>query len=248
MFWSIVIDVALVAVLVLFIVSYTRNGFVGTLIKLGQNWLSLLVSFVISPLVSGLLQDLFLFRWISNGIQGTLTTIIETNPNGYNLSELFSNLPAGFVGLLNHFNISLPALEAEFGSATTASESILAEIANRIAAPCSSAIASILAYIICFILTKLAIKWLDWKLRQRRSSFFRKVDGVMGFIMGTVIGLCAVFGITWVTYTVFQLIIVFDASNPIFTVYENSYVFKFIKEFDFIGLFKNIYLMIKSKF
>ena len=191
---------------------------------------------------------LFLFRLISNGIHGTLTTILNTNPNGYNLSELFANLPSGFLGLLNHFNVSLSALEAEFGSATAATDGILNEIANRIASPCSAAIASILAYIICFVVTKLVVKWLDWKIRQRRTPFFRKVDGVMGFIMGVAIGLCAVFGIVWVTYTVFQLIIVFDASSPIFEVYENSYVFKFMKELDIIGIFKNFYAMITSKF
>lgn len=249
MFWvSIAVDVALVAVLVLFVVNYTKNGFVGTVIKIGQNWMSLFVSLVLGPVVSGWLDKLVLFQPISTGIKGTLIKLLETNPNGYNLNELFANLPEGFLGLLKYFNISIEALEAEFGSATVATENILGEIAARIAAPCSLAIASILAHIICFIATKLGVAWLDLKIRQRRTPFFRKVDGVMGFIVGLVLGLCAMFGIVWVTYTVFQLVIVFDASNQIFTVYENSYIFKFMKEFDIIGMFKNLYSMITSKF
>lgn len=238
---SVFIDVALIITFVLFVISFTKNGFAGTIIRIGKTWISLFFSSVLNPLVSGMINDWFLFRPVQSGINNTLVALIENNPNKYNLSQLFDKLPAGFLGLLRHFGISLSELEAEYGSATEASEQILGDIATKIATPCAKAISGILAYIVCFIASLLFFVWLNRKIKQRRTPFFRFIDGIMGFVIGTAVGACAVFGIVTVIYTVFQIIIVFDASSSVTAVYEGSYVFKYVNELDAIGMLKNLF-------
>ena len=243
---SILIDVVLVVVFISFVLSFTRNGFAGTIIKIGKTWISLFFAFVVNPTVTGMLNEWVLYRPIENGINNTLLNLLKSNPNGYNLGQLFEKLPSGFLDFLNYFGISISALEAEYGSATDATEEIILDISGKIASPCSSAISSILAYIITFIASLIFFAWIARKIKQRRTPFFRFVDGVMGFVIGTAIGACAVFGLVTLTYTVFQLIIVFDASSPVFSIYENSYVFKFMKELDVIGIIKNLYVTVTA--
>lgn len=243
---SIVFDLILIAVFVLFVIHFTRNGFAGTIIKLGKTWISLFFSLVLNPIVSGKLHEWVLCERITNGVYGTLQDLVQSNPNGYGLGELFEKFPQGFLGLLEHFGISIQALEAEYGSSTEATDLILVDIAGKIATPASRAISSILAYIICFIASLIFFAWLGRKIKQRRTPFFRTVDNIMGFIIGTAIGFCAVFAIVTVTYTVFQLIIVFDASSKVFDIYNGSYVFKFMKDLDIIGILKNFFATISS--
>ena len=241
---SIFVDVVLVAIFVILLVAFTKNGFVGTISDIGKTWISLFFSAVLNPFVSGRIHEWFLIDPLTKGINNTLTGLVENNPNDYNLAQIFEKLPKGFLGFLEHYEISIAELEAEYGSATLASDKILAEISLKIATPCSEMLSSIIAYVLCFIASLIFFAWLKMKIKQRMSPFFRFLDSVMGLIVGAAIGYCAVFVVSVVTYTIFQVIVVFDANSPVTAVYENSYVFKFITEFDLLGVIKNIWNMI----
>lgn len=241
---SIFIDVVLVLTLVGFIVSFTKNGFAGSIIKIGKTWISLFFSAVLNPLVSARIHEWILYRPITKGINNTLTNLVENNPNHYNLGEVFDKLPEGFLNFLKNYNISLADLEAEYGSATEASESILAEISRKIALPFSETLSSIIAYIVCFVASFFFFAWLRKKIKQRRSPFFRVLDSIMGFLIGVALGCCAMFALSAVIFTVFQVIIVFDANSPVTAIYQNSYVFKFVNQFDILGFIKNLWNMI----
>ena len=239
---SIAIDVILVIIFALFAIKFTKDGFIISLIKIGGKWLSFFLALVLNPFVTNRLHEGFFNRSITNGIENTLTNLVENNPNGYTLSQLFEELPEGFLGLLRYFNVSLPMLEAEYGSSTEATDAIIADIAGRIATPCSMTISRIIAYLICFLISLIFFWWLRKNVeRIIKHSFFFHLDKMFGFITGTLLGLCAVLAIVAVTYTVFQLFIVYDSSSTIMSVYENSYVFKFINEIDMIKLFKGIF-------
>ena len=240
---SIFIDCLLVITFVAFIISFTKNGFAGTIIKIGKTWISLFFSAVLNPMVSERIHEWFLYGSITKGINNTLTNLVENNPNDYNLSQVFAKLPEGFLNFLKNYNISLAELEAEYGSATEATDSILLEISRKIALPCSEMISSIIAYIICFVASFFFFRWLHLKIKQRRSPFFRVLDGIMGFMIGVSLGCCAMFALSAVIFTIFQVIIVFDANSPVTSIYENSYVFKFVNQFDIIGFIKNLWNM-----
>ena len=239
---SIAIDVILVIIFALFVIKFTKDGFIMTLVKIGGKWLSLFVSLVLNPFVKGRLHNWFFLRPITKGVKSTLVDLLESNPNGYNLSEIFSKLPKAFLGLLEHFNISIAALEDEYGSATEASEAILADIAEKIAIPCSETISGMFAYVICFLFSAIFFWWLRRNVKRiMKYSFFRYIDIASGFIIGTVLGLCAVFLLVTVVYTVLQLFVVYDASSPVMGVYSDSYVFKYIKDLDVLGMVKQFF-------
>ena len=237
---SIVIDVALVLTFILFILSFTRNGFAGTIIRMGKGWISLFFSIVLNPLVSGGLHTLIICPAITKGVKNSLVSLLDAAPSEYSLGQLFERFPGGFVRVLNNFNISLTELAAEYGTSTEASEEIINDIAGKVAVPCSKAISSILAYIICFVASLIFFAWLRKKIQQRRNHFFRIVDGIMGAVVGTAIGFCVVFGVSTLVYTMFQLIIAFDASSSVISIHEQSYVFRFLTSIDVAAAVKNL--------
>ena len=238
---SILIDVVLVLVFGLFVFKFTKDGFIMTLVKIGGKWLSVFVSLVLSPIVTGRLHEWVLLRHITSGIKSTLVGILESNPNGYNLEDLFTHLPNGFRGLLDYFGVSLASIEAEYGSASAATDAMLGEIALKIATPCSETIASILSYIICFVFSALFFWWLRRNVQRiMRHSFFRYVDIASGFLIGTVLGICVVFLLVTVTFTVFQLFIVYDASSTVMDIYNKSYVFRFLKSINMMQIVRGL--------
>lgn len=239
---SILVDVLLVLVFGAFLFFFAKFGLDKALYMIGNAWLALAVSLIIGPMITNLLEDLFIRDMVTNAVHGSLVDLIAHNANGYNLAELFANLPANFVNFLDGLGASLTALEAEFGSYTVASDDIIRVMAERIAAPCIGAISSILGLVIGFLIPWLFMKWIAFELnKDEQHSFFRFFDHVGGFIVGAGVGYAVVLGISILMRTIFQIIVAFDSGVNIMPVYENSFVFKFLSEFDTFGAIESLF-------
>lgn len=239
---AIAIDVVIVLIFGLVVFFFTKNGFDRAVLKLGKAWLSLAITLLVGPLLTAWLEEAVLHDWITNGVYGSLLDIIENNPNGYNIAELFENLPGGFVKLLDGLGASLTALEAEFGSYTEASEQIVRAMAERISAPCVSVVSTLLGHVICFIIPLIFFKWLDWELKKDSSHvIFRVFDHAGGFIAGVAGGYCLVMGIALLVRTLFQVLTAFDAGLDLMAIYNSSFVFRFLGEFDAFGAIFNLF-------
>ncbi len=232
---SILIDLILVAIFLTLLVVFTKNGFAKTVHQIGKVWLSLFCSIGLGPLISKPIHAWFLGSAFTGGIKNTLTTLVETNPNGYSLSELFRNLPTGLVRFLESYQISLPELEAEYGSASVVNEGLLQALAERIADPCASAVSALLGHVLGLIIPVVFFWWINRQIRKRRTRFFFYLDHIIGFVIGAVSGYCAVLGISLFLHTAFQSIVAFDVNSTVTLIYENSYIFKFVSEFNLWG-------------
>ena len=238
---SIAIDILLVAVLAVFSVLFTRSGFARTVYRIGKTWLSVFMSLVIGPAVSKLINAIFMSDSITNGICKTLEKTLEKSTTGNNIKALFENLPDGFVSFLEWFKISLPELEVTYGSATEPSHEMLMEISRCLAAPLASFATNIFGYIVSFLITFFFFKWINFQIRKRRIPLLRYIDHIFGFIVGTSIGIAAIIGISIVTHTIFQVVVAFNGQSEILTIYEKSYIFKFLAELDVVGIFKQLF-------
>ena len=234
------IDAILVAIFLVIMITFLKFGFARTIYKIGKTWLSVVCSALLGPWVANLLQRLFLRNAITGGIHSALKQLVENNANDYNLQQLFENLPENFVDFLENFGVSFSALEAEFGSATYASAEIVEAIAQRLAAPCIEMASSIIGHIIGFIVPWIFFGWLNFKIRRCRKPFFRIADRVSGFFVGVSVGYIAVVVISVVLQTIFQVIVAFDMNSGVIKIYESSFVFRFLSNFDTIGAVKQI--------
>ena len=239
---SILIDIILVAIFLSILVFFTKYGLDRALFKIGKAWLAVACALVIGPLITNFLEAAFITDFVTNAVHASLIDLIEHNANGYNLSELFASMPENFVNFLDGLGASLESLEAEFGSYTEASDEIIRTMAVRIAAPCVYAISSILGLLVGFLIPWLFMKWISYELhKDSKHSFFRFFDYVGGFFTGLALGYAAVIGLSILTRTAFQVVVAFDSSVQVMPIYENSFVFKFLAEFDTIGTITSIF-------
>lgn len=244
---SIVIDVLLVIIFLAILIFFTKYGLDRALFKIGKAWLALACALVIGPLITNFLEDIFISDFVTNAVHTSLIELIEHNANGYNLAELFASMPENFVNFLDGLGASLSALEAEFGSYTQASEEIIRTMAVRIATPCITAISSIVGLVIGFLIPWLFMKWISYELKKdSKHLFFRIFDYVGGFLVGLAVGYACVMGLSILTRTIFQVIVAFDSSILVMPIYEGSFVFKFLAEFDTFGAITSIFQTISS--
>ncbi len=244
---SILIDLILVVIFLSILIFFTKYGLDRALFKIGKAWLALACALFVGPVITGFLENVFITDFVTNAVHTSLTELIAHNANGYNLAELFSSMPENFVNFLDGLGASLTALEAEFGSYTQASDEIIRTMAERIAAPCISAISTILGLVVGFLIPWLFMKWISYELKKdEKHSFFRFFDYVGGFLVGLVLGYAAVLGLSILTRTVFQVIVAFDSSVQVMPIYENSFVFKFLAEFDTFGAITSLFQTISN--
>ena len=239
---NIVVDIVLIVIAIIFIVFFTKYGLDRALYKIGKAWLALACAFFLGPMITSFLEDLFITNMVTNAIHSSLKELIAHNANGYNLAELFASMPANFVNFLDGLGASLTALEAEFGSYTQASDTIIRAMAERIAAPCVSGISTILGHILGFVIPWLFMKWIAYELKKdAKHKFFRTCDHIGGFIVGVCVGYVAIMGLSILTSTIFQVIVAFDSSVQVMDIYDKSIVFKFLAEFDAFGTIAKLF-------
>ncbi len=236
---SILADVLLVAIFVAVVAGFTKYGFTRTMLRIGKAWMSVFTSCVLGPVVAGRLHSWILLKPITSGVHNTLTIAVNNNPNGYNLEELFQNLPDGLIRFLENYNISMPDLIATYGATTEASDEMLRVIAERIATPCSETISQWIGHIVCLLFSFLFFAWLEAREDVFAGRKGMMLDRISGFFIGVLIGCCAAWLIAMFAQLIFQVIVAFDANSAVTDIYQNSYIFKFLNEFDMIGAIKN---------
>lgn len=238
---SILADILLVVIFIGILAFFSKYGLVKALMKIGKSFLSFFCAMVLGPWVAGRLEVWFMRRLITDGVHTSLVSFVEQNANGYNLAEVFEHLPEGFVKFLNGLGASLDVLEAEYGSYTEAGEEILREMAERIADPCIGVASGVIGYLVCFFVPLLVMWWLGMETRKNTSHpIFRFFDHVGGFLVGLVLAYSAVLLLSVFAHTVFQIVLAFDSSSTIMEIYQESYIFKFLKEFDTLGALQKL--------
>ena len=234
------IDVLLVAVFLFFVLLFLKFGFAKAVYKIGKSWISIVCSLILGPLVAGKVRDVFLDKFITDGLYSGLKIYIDQNANGYNLHQLFNNLPDGFVKFIGSYNVDIGLLEAEFGAIEHPSSEIVMVIAQRLAAPCISMLSGIIGYLVCFFVPLIFFTWLNLKIRRCRRPFFRHVDRVSGLFVGIAIGFCASVALSILIQTIFQVTLAFDMKSSVADIYKDSIIFDFLTKIDMSSAIRNL--------
>ena len=135
----------------------------------------------------------------------------------------------------------LSTIEATYGSLTEPNHEMLMEISELLAAPLASFASNLFGHIICFLITFFFFKWINLQIRKRRVPVLRYIDHIFGFIVGTSIGCAVVVGGSILARTVFQIILAFNGDSTIMSIYDNSYIFKFLGDLDIVGIFSQLF-------
>ncbi len=100
-----------------------------------------------------------------------------------------------------------------------------------------SAFSGILGFIIVFIVALLVSKLIVALLSKIKIPVITKVDKLLGFLLGLVLGVFMMSVATTAVYGIIELVASLDTGSDVMSIYSESYVFKFIydlKLFDFV--------------
>ncbi len=203
-------DIAVVVILLIFIFSGRRKGFVLTSLSFLPTIGGLFITNRIYPSVSKFIRNTFFFEKFKNGVSETLgfMDFKEAVPKNVSDVQLIESLKLpDFLkeGLIENNN---PVVKNIFG-AFDISDYIVSYVANV----CVNVFSMIIVFVIVVFLIKAVIKTLDIISKLPVLNFLNKsLGGVLGFIKGLLV--------IWIS----GLILIFCYANPSFLkVFEVLY-------------------------
>ncbi len=104
----------------------------------------------------------------------------------------------------------------------------------------SSVLSRVLSYIGVFIVAYIACTLIMTLLKQIKIPLVTQVDKLLGMAVGGVFGLISIAVIVAILYSLLYAISKVSSGSDVMQIYESSYIFKFINEFNIFGFIKDI--------
>ena len=227
-----VLDLLLVIFFVATIISYTRKGFVKSIMESGRGTLSLLLAWSFGPKLGAIISEKFLGDKIANRIYNSLASFFDSTAETFDLSQLFAQAPENFVKTVNRFGTDLTALEAQYGNMTAASKDNLLDLSQSIADPVNTLVGNLCGYIIVFIVAYLLLILLTGIISKIfELPVLKQINRFLGFILGLVFGVINVLMICYFGTYLLQLLTTFNDTWDTAAWVEGTKLFKIIAQF-----------------
>ncbi len=231
MWW--LIDIILVAIIAFLTIRHCIKGFMHSVYNVAKFILAVIAAIILGKPIGAWISNSFMRPKLSNFAYEKISGFIG---GGDSLAEFFNNIPDGFVKLMELFGINIGALQEQYGSAEN-SEAVLREMADTVSSPLASTVSAIIAYVAVFVVTFLVLLLVFFLLEKIDIPLLTGIDKILGLILGMVLGLLSTSLITTALYSGIELIAAMNSDSEIMSLFNDSYVFKFIynlKIFDFI--------------
>ena len=175
----------------------------------------------------------FVLKYTSEYAFGVVETLIESNSESYNLSELFESLPAEFVTLVENCGADITTLAAQFGSSLSLSANELYTFAESVALPISKTLSNAIAIVSIFLISLLLL-WLIGLVVKIivKIPIIKTLNSFLGFVFGLIKGLV----IVWILCVTLSIFVERGFMNPetvevLNNLTSGSYIFKFFCSF-----------------
>ncbi len=223
---SIILDLAVVAVVVICIILAAKKGFVRTLIDLIGFVAAIAVAFTLSSPISSFLYEKTIEPPVSKAVYSAVDKSLgETTESAKEaINKLFDSLPAGVSKLADKTGYSADALAEKMQSATD-SEEISNQICANVIEPAISTIVKYIVAILLFVITLILMKFVS---KFINSLFKGALLGTANLVLGGALGACK--GIIFVAIgcMAISLIAGLISNNSLSDAIDNTRIFKTI--------------------
>ncbi len=203
---SAAIDITLLIIFIFVAKRYSDLGLVRSVIGLAGNIAALAVAIIFSAELSVYINANYvrepMQQWFLNSLSAT-SSATDAIITDVDFDGLFADRPEYFINTLNFFNVDVDtALQQYETFKLNGDEQARVAIVNTLTAPVAAAVSRVIAFIIIFILCKIAVKLLWWL-----SNAIINVPIVKHFdrLGGTVIGIVAGLLLTFVAVAVVNI-------------------------------------------
>ncbi len=203
---SAAIDIAIVLLFIIVAKRYSDLGLIRSIIGLLGNVAALVVAVIFSAQLGTYINSNYvrepMQQWFINSLSPTASDT-DALLGDLDFDGLFVDRPEYFVNTLEFLNVDVDtALQQYDAYKLNGEEQARAAIVNTLTAPVASAVSRVIAFVIIFILAKIAVKILWWV-----SDVIINVPIVKHFdrLGGTLIGIVAAVLLTLVSVAVINI-------------------------------------------
>jgi uncharacterized membrane protein required for colicin V production len=224
---SIILDVILLTVLVAFIFTAAKKGFMRSLLELIAVIVALVMAYQFSPVVAQAAYD----NLVEESLIETVQTQLDENLNISSSTEkaelVLESVPSFMTSFASSLGIELEEVKTKITSETFSSENLATELVVKVAQPIVVAALTALFFLVLSAVLMFALKWVAGLL----SKLFKiPLLGTVNKILGGVLGACKGVMVIIFISTLLKLIFA-GGESEISTMVNSSYV---------IGLLDNI--------
>lgn len=197
---SLVLDLLILILFAANVYAGWKNGFIRTVLRTCSTLISLIVSYLFSPMLSDFLCEKFLNETVTKRVGEGLHRLMTSGNEAIDIHKLFEDTPQAFIDLLNGFGIELQELQTKFADAIQAgSETLLEDVTAYIAEPIvhmiSVAVAFLILFVVCNLALHLACFFLDTVCHL---PMLKQMNELLGLLLGVLTGLLMAWGISTV--------------------------------------------------
>lgn len=221
---GIVFDVAIVAIIILFLIISARKGAVRSLIEFIGALASILLSAVLSIYLSDLLFNLLLRDSLIRSVEEALKSAAGQE-TVQQIAAAFDKLP-GFISNSINVDALTPQISGALAESTSQAATLMVDLA---AAPVIKMLMRVVLVILLYIIFRLLVRLIAFAGdRFARLPVLNQLNGLFGAVLGLVKAALAVFILTAIIRAVVPMV----ETPKIFTEQniQGSYVFRYAYE------------------
>lgn len=231
MIWNYIIDILYILIAVAVVAVFAKRGFFSSVFYFGRYIAASILTYSFGPMLSSLLYDKWIFRWISVPVAEKVESFLNNTVGSVDIEGLIASLP-----VLVQKMADTEALTAKYGEATGNFGEVAHEFSETVSAPLAGLVSNLVAYVVIFLLSMLVL----WAIFYLLNRFFESVPGLnrINHIFGALLGVLSAFlllaGMTWLLGVIISL---FASSGHLAALAEGSIIFGFFKNLNFFNLF-----------
>ncbi len=219
---SIVFDVLLVVLFAFMAIRGYFKGFMKMILSFGRLVLAVVITIIFGSAFSGWINEKFINPPIFDWVHGKLSELAGGAVT--NVEEFLDGLP----GIFKNF-VDSEAFRDKYGDAGASVDTLVTDVSTSVSGAMSAVISTVVGYVLLFVLSFVILTVVIWVVGKfAKLPLIKTGDKLLGLAVGAVSGLLAVALVASVLYLIVYL-------TGDLSAYENSVIFKFIKDINVFG-------------
>ena len=219
---NIVFDILLVALFAFMAIRGYFKGFMKMVLSFGRLILAVVITLVFGSAFSGWIDEKFINPPIYDWVFGKISELAGNAVT--NVDEFLNGLP----GIFKNF-VDYEGFQDKYGEAGASVDALVTDVSTSVSGAMSAVVSTVVGYVLLFALSFVILTVVIWLVGKFADLPLLKTgDKLLGLAVGAVSGLLAVALVASVLYLIVYL-------TGDLSAYENSVVFKFVKDINVFG-------------
>ena len=201
----IIIDVVLIAVFASTVINGYRVGFIKSLISVCKFFVSIAIAFALASHVGALISEKVVYEPVLSIVTDKVEEVAGTVNESTDLSEIVNKLPDSVRLFISYDTDAQDKVNDAISSGIITDESIL-ELSHSIASGISDVISRIIAFLVVFTISMIALTVLAFVLDKIFTlPVLKQANKLLGLIFGVFYGLFNMFAVCTVITLILHL-------------------------------------------